>query len=154
MGRPPGSGYRIEVPADWNGDLVMWAHGFRGTGTRLFLNPEELPFREWLLEHGYAWAASTYSKNDYNVGTAVEDTHRLAKFFTHDVDQPERTYIAGTSMGGHITAASIEQHRSFYDGALPVCGVVGDYELFDFFLDFNVTAQQLALGKLTVPRCR
>ena len=25
------AGYRIEVPDDWNGDLVMWAHGFRGT---------------------------------------------------------------------------------------------------------------------------
>ena len=24
-----GAGYRIEVPAAWNGDLVMWAHGLR-----------------------------------------------------------------------------------------------------------------------------
>jgi pimeloyl-ACP methyl ester carboxylesterase len=146
-----GAGYRIEVPAEWNGDLVMWAHGFRGTDTRLFFNLEEVPFREWLLENGYAWAASTYSKNDYNVGTAVEDTHRLAKFFKHEHDKPDRTYIAGASMGGHITAASIEQHRSFYDGAMPVCGVLGDYELFDFFLDFNVTAQQLALGSSQFP---
>ena len=146
-----GAGYRIEVPAEWNGDLVMWAHGFRGTDTRLFFNPEEVPFREWMLENGYAWAASTYSKNDYNVGTAVEDTYRLAKFFKHKNDKPDRTYIAGASMGGHITAASIEQHRSFYDGAMPVCGVLGDYELFDFFLDFNVTAQQLALGSSQFP---
>lgn len=25
-----GAGYRIEVPANWNGDLVMWAHGLGG----------------------------------------------------------------------------------------------------------------------------
>ena len=25
-----GAGYRIEVPAQWNGKLVMWAHGYRG----------------------------------------------------------------------------------------------------------------------------
>ena len=30
------AGYQIEIPADWNGELVMWAHGFRGEGTVLF----------------------------------------------------------------------------------------------------------------------
>ena len=145
------AGYRIEIPADWNGELVMWAHGFRGTDTTLFFNPEEVPFRQWLLENGYAWAASTYSKNDYNVGTAVKDTRDLTQFFSRTVRHPSRTYIAGVSMGGHVTAASIEQYPRLYDGAMPVCGVVGDYELFDFFLDFNVTAQQLALGTSQFP---
>ncbi len=146
------AGWRIEIPADWNGELVMWAHGFRGTGTRLFFNPEEVPMREWLLENGYAWAASTYAKNDYNVGTAVIDTRRLARHFRRVAHaRPERTYIAGASMGGHITAASIERYRNFYDGAMPVCGVLGDYELFDYFLDFNLAASQIALGTSQFP---
>ncbi len=146
-----GAGYRIEVPADWNGDLMMWAHGFRGTGEVLFFNPEEVPFRRWLLENGYAWAASTYSENDYSVGNAVVDTRRLARLFRRVVDRPHRVYIAGVSMGGHVTAASIERYPRFYDGAMPVCGVLGDFELFDFFLDFNVTAQQIALGRSEFP---
>src|SRR5437868_2282439 len=25
-------GYIVEVPPHWNGDLVMWAHGYRGQG--------------------------------------------------------------------------------------------------------------------------
>ena len=29
------AGYRIEVPVNWNGRLVLWAHGFRGTGLEL-----------------------------------------------------------------------------------------------------------------------
>jgi len=146
------AGWRIEVPANWNGDLVMWAHGFRGTDTRLFFMEEEVPFRQYLLENGYAWAASTYSKNDYNVGTAVEDTHRLARHFRRVVgERADRTYIAGASMGGHVTATSIERYRRFYDGAMPVCGVLGDFELFDFFLDFNVAAQQIALGTSVFP---
>ena len=146
------AGWRIEVPAEWNGELVMWAHGFRGTDTRLFFNPEEVPFREWLLDNGYAWAASTYSKNDYSVGNAVTDTYRLARHFRRVVrERPDRTYIAGASMGGHVTAASIERYRTFYDGAMPVCGVLGDFELFDFFLDFNLAAQQIALGSSQFP---
>ena len=145
------AGWRLEVPADWNGELVMWAHGFRGTGTTLFFEDDEVPFRQWLLENGYAWAASTYSKNDYNVGTAVTDTNRLRRHFRKSIDRPKRTYIAGVSMGGHVSAASIERYPRAYDGAMPVCGVVGDFELFDFFLDFNVTAQQLALGESQFP---
>ena len=146
------AGWRIEIPADWNGDLVMWAHGFRGTDTRLFFNPEEVPFREWLLDNGYAWAASTYSKNDYNVGTAVIDTYILSLYFALVADeQPERTYIAGASMGGHITAASVERFRRHYDGAMPVCGVLGDFELFDYFLDVNLAAQQLGVGENQFP---
>lgn len=145
------AGYRIEVPADWNGELVMWAHGFRGTGTVLFFNAEELPFREYLLENGYAWAMSTYSQNDYAIEAGIVDTEKLRKFFKKEFGKPIRSYIAGASMGGHITAATIEIHRRTYDGALPVCGVVGDFELFDYFLDFNLAAQQIALGSSQFP---
>ena len=146
------AGWRIEIPEEWNGELVMWAHGFRGTETRLFFQEEEVPFRQWLLENGYAWAASTYSKNDYNVGTAVTDTYRLSRYFRRVAEhRPKRIYIAGASMGGHVTAASIERYRRYYDGAMPVCGVLGDYELFDYFLDFNLAAQQLGVGSSKFP---
>ncbi len=146
-----GAGYRYEVPADWNGELVLWAHGFRGNDTRLYFNPEEVPMREWLLENGYAWAASTYSRNGYSTGNAVTDTRKLGTLFRQSVDRPGRVYIAGASMGGHITAASIERHPEYFDGAMPVCGVVGDFELFDYFLDFALAAQQLGLGESSFP---
>src|SRR5215468_9018237 len=29
------AGYIIETPPNWNGDLVVWDHGFRGQGTIL-----------------------------------------------------------------------------------------------------------------------
>ncbi len=146
-----GAGYRMEVPADWNGDLVMWAHGFRGTGTELFFNPEELPFREYLLENGYAWGMSTYTKNDYNVEAGAVDTRNVKLLFQNMFGPPEHSYIAGVSMGGHIIGATIEKWKEDYDGALPVCGVMGDFELFDYFLDFNLAASQIALGTSTFP---
>ena len=137
-----GAAYRMEVPADWNGDLVVWSHGYRGEG--LELTVDNGPIREYLVTNGYAWAASSYSRNAYDVATGVQDTHAVTMLFNGKVGTPDRRYLMGASMGGHITGVTIEQYRNLFDGALPVCGVMGDYELFDYFLDANVTAQALA----------
>jgi pimeloyl-ACP methyl ester carboxylesterase len=92
---------------------------------------------------------SGYSRRDLLKGAAavkqgVKDTHALGTFFTGRVGHPRRTYFTGHSMGGHITGVAIEQHPQAYAGALPMCGVMGDNELFDYFLDFNLVAQALA----------
>jgi pimeloyl-ACP methyl ester carboxylesterase len=137
-----GAGFRIEVPANWNGDLVLYGHGFRGTGLELTVSNPRI--RQWLVSHGYAWAASSYSKNGYDVKQGVKDTHALGQRFNGLVGNPRRTYITGHSMGGHITGVAIEQYPEAYAGALPMCGVMGDNELFDYFLDFNLVAQALA----------
>lgn len=137
-----GAGYRIEVPANWNGDLVVWTHGYRGE--ILELTVDNPLFRDWFLENGYAWAASSYSENAYNVARAAEDTHSLTKFFNGVVGKPNYTFIYGASMGGHVSAVAIEQWPKSYDGAMPICGVMADYEIFDYFLDFNLVSQSLA----------
>jgi len=143
------AGYRIEVPDAWNGRLVMWAHGFRGTG--LELTVDNHPLRDLLIPLGFAWASSSYSRNEYEITSGVQDTHALAKFFEDLVGEPELVYITGASMGGHVTAVSIEQYGDAYDAALPICGVLGDYELFDYFLDFNAAAQQIGTGASQYP---
>ena len=145
------AGFRVEVPADWNGDLVMWAHGFRGDG--LELTVDNHPIREYLLANGYAWGASSYTENGYNVLSGVKSTARLARMTERDLlpQEPNRVYVTGASMGGHVTALSIERFSNLYDGALPICGVLGDYHLFDFFLDFNLVAQQLGTGSAQLP---
>jgi pimeloyl-ACP methyl ester carboxylesterase len=109
------------------------------------------PLRELLIPLGYAWAASSYRRNDYDVSSGVQDSHALSKRFNGIVGKPDRVYFSGASMGGHITAVAIEQYPNSYDGALPVCGVLGDFELFDFFLDFNVAAQQIGTSSSTFP---
>ena len=137
-----GAGYRIEVPQDWNGDLVLYAHGFRGGGLELTVsNP---PIRRYLIEHGFAWAASSYATNGYDVTQGVKDTHDLGTLFNGLVANPNRVYFTGTSMGGHITGVAIEQHRNAYDGAMPMCGVMGDNMLFDYFVDNHLAAHALA----------
>jgi pimeloyl-ACP methyl ester carboxylesterase len=138
------SAYIVEVPAKWNGRLAMWAHGYRGTGTVLTVDPPNYDLRNHLLNEGYAWAASSYYDNGYDVRAGVTATHDLALRFNTLVARPKKVLIAGVSMGGHIIGRSLEQYPGFYAGALPMCGAVGDQQLFDFFLSYNVTAQTLS----------
>jgi len=151
-----GAAYRIEVPANWNGRLVMYAHGFRGEGSSLTVSNPSI--RRYLIENGYAWAASSYSTNFYDVRAGVEDTNALALAFNQiaaargrALPRPTRLYITGHSMGGHITGAAIEdetyataRNKVQYHGAVPMCGVMGDVELFNRFAGMQVTAQTLA----------
>ena len=82
-----GAIYRYEIPVDWNGDLVMYAHGFRGcvadpsTGALVPLTVDNPPLRLHYLSQGYAWAASSYARNCYDVKDGVESTNRLWRIF-------------------------------------------------------------------------
>lgn len=139
-----GSAYRIEIPQNWNGDLIMYAHGYAGTGNTVSVSNPQI--RDWYVTHGYAWAASSYRENGYNVGDGVEDTHDLMVHFSglSHHRAPRQTFMTGVSMGGEITAAEIENYRGQYVGAMPACGVLGANHLFDYYLGANVTAAALS----------
>lgn len=151
-----GAGYRIEVPKNWNGRLVMYAHGYDGIDP--VLKVTDIPIRRHLVENGYAWAESTFSKNGYDVRAGIEDTNALALAFNTIAGQnnrplpaPSKIYIVGASMGGHIAAAAVERetletanNKLRYNGAVPMCGVVGDTELFSYATAYQLAAQYLA----------
>jgi pimeloyl-ACP methyl ester carboxylesterase len=144
-----GAGYRMEVPANWNGDLVLYAHGYRGTGLELTVgNP---PIRDHLLAQGFAWAASSYRANGYVPGVGAKDTHALIGEFRGRVGNPDEVFITGHSMGGHVTGVAIEQWPRAFAGAVPMCGVMGDTELFDYFQDTYLLAEHFAGKAPAIP---
>ncbi len=144
-GEIAGAAWIAQIPDDWNGDLVVYAHGYRGEGTDLTVDAP--PAYQFLTASGYAWAASSYRRNSYDPGVGVIDTKNLTRHMQSmlrgegDLD---KSYLIGVSMGGHVTAAAIEKYPSLWDGAMPACGVIGDVELFDYFLDYNVGAAAFA----------
>jgi hypothetical protein len=144
-----GAPYRIEVPKHWNGQLVLYAHGFRGNGTTVWV--DDSPLRAYFIAHGFAWAASGYATNGYDVGQGVLDSHALIGLFAGKVRTARSVYMTGVSMGGHITAVEIEHFRGDFVGAMPACGVLGDKELFDYFTDANVTAAALTHTDIQFP---
>ncbi|MEV6849051.1 phthalyl amidase [Actinoplanes sp. NPDC051411] len=145
-----GAAYRIEVPQHWNGRLVVWAHGYRGDGTTVYVdNP---PLRAHYVADGFAWAASSYATNGYDVGQGVRDSFDLIDQFRRVTGTAARSALmSGASMGGQVTAVIIEKHPRSFTGAMPMCGVLGDTSLFDYFLDADATAAALTGVKISYP---
>jgi hypothetical protein len=133
--------YRIEMPDDWNGGLVMWAHGYRGGGTEVYVDSPPGALRGAFISGGYAWAASSYSENGYTPGIGADDTLALKEHFAAQFGEPERTYIVGASMGGHVLALSLEYFAHEYDGALAICGALGGEEIIDYLFSWNLAAE-------------
>jgi pimeloyl-ACP methyl ester carboxylesterase len=145
-----GAAYRIEKPRRWNGQLVLFAHGYRGQGTTVLVNNPAL--RSHYLSRGYAWAASSYQRNGFDVGYGVRDSHALINEFAKRTGHRAKSvYMTGESMGGLITAVTIETFPASFVGAMPFCGPLGDADMFSFYLDANVTAAALTNTPITFP---
>ena len=122
VGTLQGAAYRIDIPADWNGDLVMLMHGYQPMGA-----PQTTPMKAAnetpiFLNQGYAVAQSEFASQGWAVGDAIVDNERLRQRFLRDLAHPTHTYIVGFSLGGLETAASIERYQHAYAGSLVMCG--------------------------------
>ena len=104
-GELDGTVYRMEVPDDWNGRLVIWAHGFRDFTPELVADLP--PVRALLIEKGYAWASSSFSSNGFVPYEAAVETAALHDLFIGRFGKPEYTYAAGASMGGNAVLLSL-----------------------------------------------
>jgi pimeloyl-ACP methyl ester carboxylesterase len=137
-GADSGSTYQIEVPDAWNGEVVFFAHGFRGSVPELTVTAP--PIREHLIANGFAWAASSYSANGYEPGVAAADTLALRDVVAREIGPPFRSYLYGQSMGGHVTAIIMEQHPTAFDGAFAECGAIGGSEILDYFMSWGLVS--------------
>lgn len=135
-GELQGAPWRLDVPANWNGELVMLAHGYEPVGV-----PRETPMAAndstpSLLGAGYAVAQSAYSSQGWAVADAVTDTERLRQHVQSQLKDVRHTWILGFSMGGAVAIASLEQMPQHYAGGVSLCGA-------------NLPGEQLASDLLT-----
>ncbi|HST57608.1 MAG TPA: hypothetical protein VLK84_02900 [Longimicrobium sp.] len=139
-----GAPYRIEIPAGWNGGLVMYAHGYEIVGTPFEpMAPRHAQFREAFTSRGFAFAQSWYRVNGWAVEEGMDDTEALRRNFAARYGRPDSTFVTGHSMGGLITVATVETRAADYDGALPLCGLLTPalgslrVRLFDVLVAFD-----------------
>jgi hypothetical protein len=131
---PDGALWRIEVPATWNGTLLIYSHGYAPKVQPPALAPRGL--EPWLLQHGYALAASSYARAGWAVAEAVPDQQAILEQFASSIGRPRRTIAWGESMGGLVTVALAESRASHLDGALSACGsVAGSVAMMNMALD-------------------
>ena len=158
-GRFGDADYIIQVPANWRGGLVVFAHGIqRDTGRG---DVYMLPIASHVLGQGHAWIASGYRAREYQPHLFIEDLIALRALFVREIGRPRWTIISGQSMGGHIVTASLEQHPELYQGGLAECGLVDGIGIADYLTAYTAAAElisgvpifdvpdRLAFGSLT-----
>ncbi len=124
-----GAQFRIDLPENWNGSLVMYCHGYSPKpGT--FNNPKPNPVLSVFLEKGYAVAQSGYAAGGWAIQEAVADTEALRRHFSIKHGKPKETWVTGHSMGGFLTMVMVETFPNSYDGGLALCGPLGPADWF------------------------
>lgn len=146
-----GAYYLIARPADWNGVLVLHAHGGPSLAAPSAARVEE-DLTRWaiMVKAGYAWAGSSFRQGGVAVRAAAQDTERLRGIFRDHVAQPRRTILHGQSWGAGVAAKGAEMFTQDslgerpYDGVLLTSGVLGGgTHAYDFRTDLRVVYQYL-----------
>jgi hypothetical protein len=134
-----GAAFNIQVPATWNGTLIVIAHGYRERGN----GPLDVPdtsaptgpggdaaaLGAALVSQGYAVASSAYSENGWAVKEALQNTGALTERFRTTVAVPNHTILLAFSMGTVAAFQSLEREDSPYDAAICGCAVAAGSSL-------------------------
>lgn len=120
---PGGARWAAEVPANWNGTLLLYGRGYSPNVG----NPDAAPkqHRQALLDAGYAIAGSDYGSGGWALEQAVPAQRATIAAFAAKYGKPKRVIAWGSSMGGLVSTALAETKGSGIDGAAPLCSSIG-----------------------------
>lgn len=120
-----GAWFWIARPSDWNGTLIVHAHGGPRTAEPGRNDPvEDLERFSVMVSEGYAWAGSTYRRGGYGVRMAARDTDDLRRIVWDAFGKPKRTLLHGQSWGGNVAAKAAELYAVSADGERNYDGVI------------------------------
>jgi pimeloyl-ACP methyl ester carboxylesterase len=138
--------FLVCIPANWNGNLVLYAHGYVAPQAPLALPVGELTLDgtfvpQLLLAQGFAFATSSYHKNGAAIEQARNDLNDLLAYFKTLIPQGslQNVLLIGGSEGGLIAVELLERNPNDYDGALALCGSIGgSLQQIHYAYDFRV----------------
>ncbi len=151
-----GATWVADLPAQWNGTLLLSSHGFGP------LTPADAPDPTTagdLLARGYALAGSSYDPNGsmWALNSAVRDQFQTLQAVEQGVlpGRPAHVLAFGTSMGGLISALEAQQGAGRINGALTTCGIVaGAINLNNYQLDGEYAIARLLAPGQQIPLVR
>jgi hypothetical protein len=159
-----GAPYRVEVPPNWDGTLMLYSHHYRQPGSPcpalVVPSSDELgprldgeTLRRLLLARGVA-LGGTAKTTGWMMEDTLHDQVALLAWFREHVGQPRHTYAWGVSPGGLASIVLAQLHPGHFDGALSLgadaSGVINQMQLR---LDMgHVVNTLLADGSLELDR--
>lgn len=133
------------VPAQgWNRQLIVFAHGYvpdvPGSALDFYdVLPDGTDLSLFVQGLGFAYATTSYRQNGLAVVEGVDDVRELVAAFTASFGPPDRTVMTGASEGGLVAMLLAEQSPELFDGALAVCGPIGNFRYqLQYLADFRV----------------
>ena len=137
-GKPVSKRIVLRVPANWNGALVIGAHGGSGGNAvdrsgKVYATSETAlddVIGQYAFDTGFAYA----SVDRDGIGSSADGVAVTVAFIAQAKAEvaakggraPGRTYLVGLSAGGGITRSIVEQASSPVDGAVIIAGAGGD----------------------------
>ncbi|PSJ42021.1 alpha/beta fold hydrolase [Allosphingosinicella deserti] len=120
---PSGARWASEMPANWNGTLLLWSRGYSPNVGAPEVAPAQI--KDALLSAGYALAGSDYGAGGWALEEAVPAQRATIAAFAARYGKPKRVIGWGYSMGGLVTTALAEQRPAPIDGAVAYCASIG-----------------------------
>ncbi len=135
-----GAPYAMQVPANFNGTVLLYSHGYRpnvavpvgipGFGGYTVANtPETAPGQsdanmtptQTLLGQGFALMGSGFSRQGWNLDAAVATNVELIDTFKKKFTTTTKVVAWGQSLGGIITQTLAEKYPNLISAAAPLC---------------------------------
>jgi hypothetical protein len=137
---------RVCLPlVPWNGDLVVFAHGYVSPLAPIAIPEDQLQLPDGssipdiVNGLGFAFATTSYHKNGLAVLEGIEDvTDLVAASAAYTGAPANHVYLIGASEGGLVTALGVERSPETFSGGVATCGPVGNFRRqVDYWGDFR-----------------
>ena len=135
-----GAPYAMQVPANFNGTVLIYSHGYRPNvdviqgipgygGYKVNNTPETAPGQgsrdltvtNYLLSKGYALAGSGFARQGWNADSALATNKELIATFKSKFPTTKKVMAWGQSLGGIITQLMQEKYPELLNVSAPLC---------------------------------
>jgi pimeloyl-ACP methyl ester carboxylesterase len=132
-----GAPYAMQVPANFNGTVALYSHGYRYNvdipaaipligGYKITNTPEPVPggnaaVAQYFFSQGIAIVGSGFARQGWNPDSAIKTNVELIDTFKKQFPKTTKVVAWGSSLGGVITQGLAEKYPNLVSAVAPMC---------------------------------
>ena len=132
-----GAPYAMQVPANFNGTVALYSHGYRYNvdipagipligGYKITNTPEPVPggnaaVAQYFFSQGIAIVGSGFARQGWNPDSAIKTNVELIGTFKAKFPTTNKVIAWGSSLGGVITQGLAEKYPELVSAVAPMC---------------------------------